>query len=307
MLIKWNDREVDAEQFIESEEPILQVKTRDKVSLIGAQPFSFELPMKENIIYEEYPNLVAHSFGALATQGPWFIEPHIKWGGGESVASLISDSKLWIFTAKAEISKMLYAKEFESFDAIYRLLSSGAPSPKQALLLSNYYYHLVEPGDLIVQPAFATHCVSTETTFDRSGQPKLALVSGYEAIDLRVEDRGRRPFDNYAAGFPRGKLCSELKLHGFGNFLRLMKIRDYRRAFQDCQKAGGTDFLDFYSASNFTTHLKVLFDKNYDLQASLENADLKFNKSAEKSRLANLKRDKLYESCLVDVTEEEKL
>ena len=157
-----------------------------------------------------------------------------------------------------------------------------------------------------MQPAFATHCVSTETTFDRSGQPKLALVSGYEAIDLRVEDRGRRPFDNYAVGFPRGKLFSELKLHGFGNFLRLIKIRDYRRAFQDCQKAGGTDILNFYSASNFTTHLKVLFDKNYDLQASLENADLKFNKSAEKSRLANLKRDKSYESCLVDVTEEEK-
>ena len=85
-----------------------------------------------------------------------------------------------------------------------------------------------------------------------------------------------------------------------------MKIRDYRRAFQDCQKAGGTNILDFCSASNFKTHLKVHFDNNYDLQASLENADQKYNKSAKKSRLANLKRDKPYESCLVDITEEEK-
>ena len=47
------------------------------------------MPMKENIIYEEYPNLVAHKFGNLATRGPWLTEPHIEWGGGESVASLI--------------------------------------------------------------------------------------------------------------------------------------------------------------------------------------------------------------------------
>ena len=233
LLIKWNDGEVDAKQFIESEESLFQIETSDKLNLIGSQSFSFELPKKENIIYKEYPNLVAHSFGALATRGPWYTEPHIEWGGGESVASLISGSKLWIITAKAESSKLLYAKELESFDAMYRLLSSATPSPKQALLLSNCYYHLGEPGDLIVQPAFATHCVFTEPTFDRSGQPKWALVSGYEAIDLRVEDRGRRLFDNYAVGFPRGKLRSELKLHGFRNLLRLMKIRDYRRAFQD--------------------------------------------------------------------------
>ena len=155
---------------------------------------------------------------------------------------------------------MLYAKELVSFDAMYRLLSSAAPSPKQALLLYNCYYHHGGPGDLIVEPAFATHCVFTEPTFDRSVQTKCALSSQATKLvtsELKIVEGVS---DNYAVGFPRGKLRSELKYHEFGNLQRLMKIRGYMRAFQDCQGAGGTDTLDFYSASNFKTHLKVLFD-----------------------------------------------
>ena len=45
----------------------------------------------------------------MAVSGSWFTAPHIEWGGGgESVAALISGSKLWIIANSRGASRNLY-------------------------------------------------------------------------------------------------------------------------------------------------------------------------------------------------------
>ena len=71
-------------------------------------------------------------------------------------------------------------------------------------------YHIGQPGDLIVQPGFAMHCVVTKPLFD-GDQPLLALVTEYEGIDIRLANRACRVFFPFVLEKKRSDLLAEAK------------------------------------------------------------------------------------------------
>ena len=84
-----------------------------------------------------------------------------------------------------------------------------------------------------------------------------SLVTGYDSIDISVEDRGRRIVNHFGMGRDRNLLPGELKFHNFYKVVRFLVVLVYRDADKKCSDAR-QELLDRYSVSNITTHCRVL-------------------------------------------------
>ena len=297
LLQKWNEGKVDADQFVEDLGGFNISRTTGD-SLTGfsssSRTISFEIEEEGRFSCSPHPRLEVMSKACLAAKGSWFTCPHIEWGGGESVAALISGSKLWIMATTRQSAKDLY--RLDSYRKLCDVLmpdDSSRSSKKRRVVpsfLANLVYHIGKPHDVIIQPAFACHCVITEPIL-QDGEPTWSLVTGYEGIDIEMPDRGRLVFNSFALEMDRNRIQFELNLYrDFGYVVRLLKVQEYREAERRCMAAGRTDIMDFYSEKNAVTHCKILWRAGYDLIKSLNSADQKFNKKFKSSRQQNLKQ-----------------
>ena len=164
-------------------------------------------------------------------------------GGGESIAKVISGSKLWLITTNARAGRLLFARSTCLLDqSIVEFLTK--PRPKNYVpnaFEKNVYYHVAEAGDIIIQPAFAVHAVITAPEVSRR-RKCWSLVTGFEAVDVRMESRGRRVIDSFGIGMKVGFIAKEIQFHGHPRLVRLLKIRDYRAAVKKCTETGRLDF-----------------------------------------------------------------
>ena len=194
-------------------------------------------------------------------------------GGGELIAKLISGKKIWVIATSLSSAKELH--KLSTFSAAFELLNGtpGSRSRKRkgANLEDNLMYHLGEPGDVNVQPAFATHFVVTEATLSDEGELLRAVVTGFESLDNRMLDRAARLCDDFITGFNRAMIRKELQHHGLAYCLRLLKIRDYRCALLAYDRESGVPLAESTRERDVTTHLRVLFRNGYDVLASLNS------------------------------------
>ena len=93
------------------------------------------------------------------------------------------------------------------------------------------FYHLSVPGDAIAQPSFAVHAVFTQA-LQFNGRPVWVCETGYETLDYRFDNgqRGMRVLKEFALGICRKKILKELQNRTHYEVLRILRIRDYRRA-----------------------------------------------------------------------------
>ena len=204
-------------------------------------------------------------------------------GGGESIAKVISGSKLWPITTNARAGRLLFARS--TYQSTVEFLTK--PRPENYVpnaFEKNVYYHVAEAGDIIIQPAFAVHAVITAPEVSRR-RKCWSLVTGFEAKDVRMEFRGSRVIDSFGIGMKVGVIAKEIQFHGRSRLVGLLEIRDYRAAVKKC--TGGLDFQDYYAEAPVTTHVKVLFNVGYDLEASLTAATSK-QPSKKRKRTGNL-------------------
>ena len=235
----------------------------------------------------------------LAAWGPWITGSHTEWGGGESIAKLISGSKLWVIATTATAAKQLHRiSTFAGMSDFLNRQRENTMKRREQLM-----YHLGQPGDVIVQPAFATDFVVTDETMTEDGELLLALVTGFEGLDNRVLNRGVRLCDDFITGFGRCLVKIEVTHLGFAYFLRLLKVRDCRRSLSDFNPDQGGSLEDSRKESDITTH----FHKNgYDLLRSLGEKHER-RPTAKKARIANLRRDACssadFKSSIAEITD----
>ena len=312
LMQHWKNGAVDIDEFVRSENGFNKVETfgsqrpETVAELLASRTVSFELP-RDKISFQPYPNVDVMSTGCIAAQGHWFTASHIEWGGGESIAKLISGKKLWVIATTSKGAKELHS--LATFSAACRLLN--VPSVRKsklrkgANLEEKLMYHLGEPGDVIIQPAFATHFVVTEATVTDEGELLWACVTGFEGLDNRMLDRAARLFDDFITGFNRALIRKELQHHGVAYCLRLLKIRDYRSAMLAYDPASGVPLAQSAHERDVTTHLRVLFRNGYDVLASLSAKKDRSNwhVSGKKRRTENLPHSsKPFKSTLSEVT-----
>ena len=160
--------------------------------------FNFQLQV---LILCGRKKLTITSTGCLASVGGWFTPNYIEWTGGESVAKVISGSKLWLIANELETCKTLF--KLETLDSVFDLLTKeDARRYKGKVSIERkIFYHLSEPNDLIVQPSFSVHCVFTEP--NNSERKMWSLVTGFEAVDIRCLLRGPRLFNKFVTEVDR--------------------------------------------------------------------------------------------------------
>ena len=270
LIQDWNSGDVDAHEFISRRGGIISAVTDgNKLGLESSESITFEL--NQGVFCSPHPKLKAVVQGCLAARGPWYTAPHIEWGGGgESLAAVLSGSKLWLFAYTPRRAQEFYG--IKSFDDLFQLLTvdsnARAKKRKGHYLTEHLSYHLGTAGDRIIQPAFAVHAVVTEGVIGQAGQFIWSLVSGYEGTDPTISSRGRDVFNHYVLDIGRETFVKELRFHKHNYLTRLLKIRDYREADKRCSAAEGSNLLDYYDASNVTVHCKMLFRAGFELDRS---------------------------------------
>ena len=158
--------------------------------------------------------------------------------GGESNAKTVSVSKLWLFTTNARGGRLLFTRPLLNFSKNSRP-EIYVPNAFEQII----QYHVAEAGDIIVQPAFAVHAVITTPEVNRR-RKCWSRVTGFEAVDVRMEFRDRRVTNFFRTVI---KVAKEIQLHGRACLLRLFKIRDYRAAVEKCKENSSLDFQYYYA------------------------------------------------------------
>ena len=282
---KWNDGQPrDIEEFLSSEKSFNRVKTDGKaVGFPGSTTHSFELPTTD-VTLQVHPSVKVMSAASIAAIGDWCTLGHIEWGGGESIAKHNSGRKLWIFANKSHGKTLFDIANFEDLHDFLTKKEARRSSGKK--LEKHIFYHLSVPGDVIVQPSFAVHAVFTQAS-QLKGRPVWACVTGYEALDPRFDNghRGMRVLNEFALGIRRNEILKELKTKTHYEVLRLLRIRDYRRA---AEKAAANDnpLPNEIVETDVTTHVKVLYLACYDLKQCVVSRQS--NRGRKKGRAGNL-------------------
>ena len=298
-LEDWNGGSCDAMQFVERHGGVNVVQQSGTEMVEGlpqvadSKAISFELP-REKLNLQVFPGFQLTSTACIAARGDWATTAHIEWGGGESIAKLISGRKLWVIATTP--SAAAHLRKYATYQQICDLLLGAGSQSSSAEPLDSFYsqltYHIGEPGDIIVQPKFATHFVLTARA-DKDGKIIWDLVTGYEAIDLSVSDRATVLFDRFAVHMTRGDIEQELRLHGLDYLVRLLKVRDYRESIAKLplRNRKPDRFMLRHRERDVTTHLKVLQMVGHDVLASFDSRSSR-KPPAKKARLSNLKRSK---------------
>ena len=181
LFTKWNDGDVNPEDFIKEEHAFNQIENRGEDFGYGnSRTISFELPRTEvNII--KHPAVNIMSAAGIAANGGWCTLGHIEWSAGESIAKHISGKKVWFISSEVNAALKLY--DITSFSSLYDFLTEDEVRRKRGsgCLEEKLFYHVPEPNDIIVQPSFGVHAVVTAPSY-KDGKLTWALVSGYEAI-----------------------------------------------------------------------------------------------------------------------------
>ena len=310
LMKKWNDGLCDVDEFLRSENAFNMTTTfgSDRPEFVeelaDCKTISFELP-QDDVFFEKYPGVDVQSVACIAASGAWVTAPHIEWGGGESVAKLLSGSKLWVIATRPKAAEAL--QKIATYSGICDLLREDkkrSKGRKGSSLQEQLYYHIGQAGDVIVQPGFATHLVITEPSFSR-GRRKWACVGGFEGLDNRVSDRGRRLFNHFITGVNRAVFQNELRVHGFGYLLRLLKIEDCRRSYAEYVPNENHTLAESRNEKDITTHCRVLYQNGYDLLESLRNeSDASHAPSSSKRQKLTSTSDD-FRSRYSDITKEE--
>ena len=317
---EWKGGACDGDEFVRRQNASRVTFTSGEhlPGFSNSRTISFELGTSVLKKFAPHPSLYVHSTASIAALGAWFTPPHIEWGGGESVAALISGKKLWIFSTTPQSTKDFFLWDSYStlLSNLRRSLSSRTKSRKGFYTNENLLYHIGQPGDLIVQPAFAMHCVVTKPLFD-GDQPLWALVTGYEGIDIRLENHARRVFFHFVLEKKRSELLAEAKYHNFVALVRLLKVDVYRKAEDKCRNSGDSleNLLDYYEEPNYLTHMRKLLEAGYDVDSSLENStETNFQIAKERKRVkldnfgprASSSTDSVWSSSLTKMTPTER-
>ena len=283
-----------------------------------SETVSFEIPWEEegsDVMFPQHPNLVITSAASIAKRGEWCTLGHIEWGGGESIAKVIGGSQMWIITKDMRAGVELFKQSTYSELIIFMLggvnksVATGQVSKKRKAS-SEYYYHIAQPGDVIVQPSCAVHAVFTESGNDG----KWTIFTGYEAIGTVFQaERGQRVINNFGTGIKAGLIAKELRVRPLSNLVRLLLVKDYRATLtkgKNYRAAIASSKVPIFPTeireSNVTTHVKMFYLYGYDLAKSLrESVKHTSKKLRNQSHLPNSNTNPAYESVLTDMTYEE--
>ena len=170
----------------------------------------------------------------------------------------------------------------KTFSELQNFLHVKTTASKSKTYLPHLFYHVGQPGDIIVQPEFHVHCVVTKEAFapDDNSKSVWALVHEWEGINNNYLQLRRILLDNFVFGVSRG-LVEQIMSEGHFNleeFCQLFLWRDWLTAYQkwhrkNCRSIERNEVITdtvqrYFIISDVLAHLRALALTNYDLAES---------------------------------------
>ena len=159
--------------------------------LSGSSGWTFNIKELLNGIVPN--NLLCTRRDAMIQFGPWWTRAHIEKGGDDSISKTAAGEKLFLICGSYKTS-ISFENIMRTSQYFIELIKCG---PNVSELDTTVWFYLSSKMSVLCQPFLCCHAVLIMSE-------GVSLVTGWEAVDLKKFDVGRKICNSFGIGLRKG-------------------------------------------------------------------------------------------------------